>query len=156
VTIQRRDVGEYDVHFPGLATEQPFSDLDQEGVVHARVTGSIGGVCQASATVQDDRRGAVLAFINCFDNFGKPANRPFTVGYTRGGSDLGSLVSVRMDSVPNEGTTPLDQEVTLNGVLQDFSNDPGTRVLFRRSAVGRVRVRDAARWASARSTSQSR
>jgi hypothetical protein len=140
VTIVRRDeVGMFEVHIPGVATEQPFSDPDQEGVVHVKATGALGGSCHTFPEPHDDRRGGLLVVVDCFDNFGLTrVNRPFSVSYTRGGSDAGSLVStqaIRLKVPGSQDFFASSGELTIDGALQDF-RDPDTRVGMRRKGVG--------------------
>ncbi len=145
-TIVHKDIGEYDV-FLAVATGrgEPLGG-DQGGVAHVRATGSIGGVCQTSSNIDSTAGASRLQIpVHCSDNFGRPANRPFTLSYTRGGSETGSLATVReavnFGPIDPAGDFPV-QDTSIDGVRLDPA-DPETRSIVLRTGPGAVTVETA-------------
>jgi len=145
-TIVHKDVGEYDVFLAVANNRRGELVGDQGGVAHVRATGSIGGVCQTSSNINTTAGAGRLQIpVHCSDNFGRPANRPFTLSYTRGGSETGSLATVReavnFGPIDPAGDFPV-QDTSINGVLQD-PTDPKTRSVVLRTGPGAVTVETA-------------
>ena len=145
-TIVHKDVGEYDVLLAVPLGRGEVLAGDQGGVAHARATGSIGGVCQTPSNLEVAAGTSRLRIpVHCSDDFGRPANRPFTLSYTRGGSDTGSLATVReaanFGPVDPAGDRPAG-DTSLDGVLQDPA-DLRTRSAVLHTGPGAVTVETA-------------
>ena len=145
-TIVHKDVGEYDVFLAVPVLRGQVLVGDQGGVAHVRATGSLGGVCQTSSNINPTAGAGRLQIpVHCSDNFGRPANRPFTLSYTRGGSETGSLATVReavnFGPIDPAGDFPV-QDTSIDGVLQDPA-DPKTRSVVLRTGPGAATVETA-------------
>jgi hypothetical protein len=123
-TIFHHAVGVYTVTFNGLVPEGASGGfVDPGGVAHVRTRGG-GGVCHApgvAAGTTADRK--LHLIVRCWDAAGRPLNQAFTLSYTRGGTQQGSLVTARM---PNGAFLPLNQKVQLKGETSINASTPST------------------------------
>src|SRR4051794_17034197 len=140
-TIHHQAVGIYGITFEGLVPKDPNGGfLDPGGVVHVRAKGA-GGVCHApsgeSGMIGTKSDGKLSLLVECWDGAGRAADRPFTLSYTRGGTQKGSLITARM---PNGAGLPLNQRVVLKvGETSINASTPSTTnsgVSVTRTAVG--------------------
>jgi hypothetical protein len=102
--VDHNATGFYNVVFEKLTPMDGTNQLvDPGGVVQVRTSGLQEGTCHATGVNGYTADGTLGLGVECFDLAGKRADRRFTIGYTRGGTAKGTLITARLKSTP-----PLD------------------------------------------------
>jgi hypothetical protein len=107
----------------------PSEGGEASGLVHARVVGATGTCMSDDLANLNGPNGDTVLFIGveCFDDQGHPADRPFTASYTRGGTQSGKLVTARLDpdtQFPTGVVTPRFQESSVGGTVTVTETGP--------------------------------
>ncbi|MFC4588300.1 hypothetical protein [Sphaerisporangium corydalis] len=131
ISVYRFGTGKYEVLFPGLAPGYSLGEsVPGVAIAHAGDWGN----CQRSTLAVGDGAGDLTFNVNCYDFGGALTDRPFTASYTRGGTDAGTLGTVRMQL---ESTAPIG---TVTTPATQFSSLSGT-ITSTRTATGNYEIR---------------
>jgi hypothetical protein len=99
--VSHSGTGFYNVVFDKLTPMDGTNQLvDPGGVVQVRASGLQEGTCHATGLNGFTGDGQLGLGVECFDLAGKRADRSFTIGYTRGGTSQGTLITARLKSIP--------------------------------------------------------
>jgi hypothetical protein len=137
-TIRHAGTGIYHVTFDGLVPKDPNGGfLDPGGVVHVRTrTGKVCHAPQGQAGIVGTKSdGKLSLLVECWDGAGRFADSKFTINYTRGGAQQGSLITARM---PRGDSLPLNQKVGVPGETSVNASTPSSSsgVTVTRTGVG--------------------
>jgi hypothetical protein len=128
VGVLHIQTGFYQVKFFGLGISGQQFNTPLPGVVHAHTI--FGDSCQPVTEPLADGLRAMLVNVKCFDHFAKPADSNFTVNYTRGGTDQGTLDTVRVSQadvlkvVTQGGVVPAAQQSSIPNAAIVVTRNP--------------------------------